>query len=117
MARVKTGLTNHKRHVKVLKLTKGYFGAKSVLYRTAHEQLMKGRSYAFGDRRKNKDNFRKLWITRINAAARVNGLSYSQLMHGLTLANITINRKVLSEIAISDPKGFATICDKAKASL
>lgn len=117
MARVKTGLTNHKRHKKVLRLTKGYFGSKHTLYRTAHEQLMKSRAYAFRDRRKKKDQFRKLWITRINAAARLNGLSYSQLMHGLKLANIEINRKVLSEIAISDPQGFTAICEKAKAAL
>ena len=117
MARVKTGLTNHKRHKKVLRLTKGYFGSKHTLYRTAHEQLMKSRAYAFRDRREKKDQFRKLWITRINAAARLNGLSYSQLMHGLKLANIEINRKVLSEIAISDPQGFTAICEKAKAAL
>ncbi len=117
MARVKTGLTNHKRHKKVLKLAKGYYGAKHCLYRTAHEQIMHSYQYAFRDRRKRKDEFRKLWITRINAAARSNDLSYSVLMHGLKLANININRKVLSEIAIADPKGFTAICDKAKSAL
>ena len=117
MARVKTGLTNHRRHKKVLKLAKGYFGSKHALYRTAHEQVMKSRAYAFADRRKKKDQFRKLWISRIYAAARLYDLSYSKLMHGLDLAQITINRKVLSEIAISDPEGFSAICAKAKEAL
>ncbi|MCR5564666.1 MAG: 50S ribosomal protein L20 [Gammaproteobacteria bacterium] len=117
MARVKTGVTNHRRHKKVLKLAKGYFGGKRLLYRTAHEAVMKAQSYAFRDRRKKKDQFRKLWIARINAAARLNDLSYSKLMHGLKLANVTVNRKVLSEIAIADPKGFTAICEKAKAAL
>ena len=117
MARVKTGVTNHRRHKKVLKLAKGYFGGKHLLYRTAHEAVMKAQSYAFRDRRKKKDQFRKLWIARINAAARLNDLSYSKLMHGLDLAKININRKVLSEIAIADPQGFTAICDKAKATL
>ena len=117
MARVKTGVTNHKRHKKILKLAKGYFGGKHLLYRTAHEAVMKAQSYAFRDRRKKKDQFRKLWIARINAAARLNDLSYSKLMHGLKLANVTVNRKVLSEIAIADPKGFTAICEKAKAAL
>lgn len=117
MARVKTGQHNHARHKKVLKLSKGYFGAKHCLYRSAHEQLMHSFKYAYNDRRKRKDEFRKLWITRINAAARLNGLSYSNLMHGLKLANININRKVLSEIAISDPKGFTAIVEKAKSYL
>ena len=117
MARVKTGVTNHRRHKMVLKLAKGYFGGKHLLYRTAHEAVMKAQSYAFRDRRKKKDQFRKLWIARINAAARLNDLSYSKLMHGLKLANVTVNRKVLSEIAIADPKGFTAICEKAKAAL
>jgi len=117
MARVKTGQMNHKRHVKVLKLAKGYYAAKHTLYRTAHEQVMNSGYYAFRDRRRKKDDFRKLWITRINAGARLNGLSYSQLVYGLKLANITINRKVLSDIATNDPEGFSAICDKAKESL
>jgi len=117
MARVKTGQHNHARHNKVLKLSKGYFGAKHCLYRSANEQLMHSYKYAFGDRRKKKDEFRKLWITRINAAARINGMSYSEFMHGLKVANININRKVLSEIAISDPQGFTAIVSKAKAAL
>ena len=117
MARVKTGVTNHARHNKVLKLAKGYYGAKHCLYKTAHEQVMHSGKYAFNDRRKKKSEFRKLWISRINAAARLNGLSYSKLMHGLQVAKICINRKVLSEIAISDPAGFTAICEKAKAAL
>ncbi len=117
MARVTNGQTNHQRHKKVLKLAKGYFGGKHALYRTAHEQVMKSRMYAFRDRRKKKDQFRKLWISRINAAARLNDLSYSRLMHGLQLAGISINRKVLSEIAIADPEGFSVICAKAKEAL
>ena len=117
MERVKNCVTNHRRHKKVLKLAKGYFGGKHLLYRTAHEAVMKAQSYAFRDRRKKKDQFRKLWIARINAAARLNDLSYSKLMHGLKLANVTVNRKVLSEIAIADPKGFTAICEKAKAAL
>ena len=117
MARVKKGVTNHKRHKKVLKLAKGYYGGKHCLYRSAHEQVMHSGKYAFNDRRKKKSEFRKLWIQRINAAARMNGLSYSKLMHGLDLAKININRKVLSEIAIADPQGFTAICDKAKATL
>jgi len=117
MARVKTGLTNHARHKKVFKLAKGYFGGKHCLYKSAHEQVMHSGKYAFNDRRKKKSEFRKIWIQRINAAARINGLSYSKLMYGLKLANININRKVLSDIAIVDPQGFASICDKAKAKL
>ncbi|MBP5785435.1 MAG: 50S ribosomal protein L20 [Methanobrevibacter sp.] len=117
MARVKTGKTNHQRHLKVLKLAKGYFGGKHCLYKSAHEQVMHSGKYAYNDRRKNKSNFRKLWIQRINAAARMNDLSYSQLMHGLKLANININRKVLAEIAVADLSGFAAICDQTKAQL
>ncbi|MBR4237487.1 50S ribosomal protein L20 [bacterium] len=117
MARVKTGKTNHQRHLKVLKLAKGYFGGKHCLYKSAHEQVMHSGKYAYNDRRKNKSNFRKLWIQRINAAARMNDLSYSMLMHGLKLANININRKVLAEIAVADASGFAAICDQAKAAL
>ncbi len=117
MARVKTGVTNHARHKKVLKLAKGYFGGKHCLYKSAHEQVMKGGNYAFNDRRKKKGEFRKIWIQRINAAARLNGLSYSKLMNGLKKANININRKVLSDIAINDAKAFTAICEKAKAAL
>ena len=117
MARVKTGPVTHRRHKKVLKMAKGYFGAKHLLYRTANEQVMHSLKYAYRDRKNLKREMRKLWIARINAAARNNDLSYSRLMHGLDLANIEINRKMLSEIAIHDPKGFTDICNKAKKAL
>jgi len=117
MARVKGGYTTRRRRKKVLKLAKGYFGSKHLLYRTANEQVMHSLKYAYNDRKDLKSNMRKLWIARINAAARMNDMSYSTLMHGLKVANITVNRKMLSEIAIQDPKGFTTICDKAKKAL
>ena len=117
MARVKTGVTNHAKHVKTLKLAKGYYAGKHALYKSAHEQVMHSGKYAFGDRRKKKGEFRKIWIQRINAAARLNGLSYSKLMHGLELANININRKVLADIAVSDSEAFTKICEQAKAAL
>ena len=117
MARVKGGTVSRARRKKVLKLAKGYFGSKHTLYKTANEQVMHSFRYAFNDRRKLKGNMRKIWITRINAAARMNDLSYSRLMHGLKLANIQVNRKMLSEMAIHDPKGFTSIVDKAKKAL
>lgn len=117
MARVKGGYTTRRRRKKVLKLAKGYFGSKHLLYRTANEQVMHSFKYAYNDRKDLKSNMRKLWIARINAAARMNDMSYSKLMHGLRLANVTVNRKMLSEIAIADPKGFTAICDKAKKAL
>ncbi len=117
MARVKGGIVSRKRRKKILKLAKGYFGAKHLLYRTAKEQVMNSLAYADRDRRRKKRDFRKLWITRINAAARLNDLSYSKLINGLTLANIEVNRKMLSDIAIQDPKGFAMICKQAKDAL
>jgi large subunit ribosomal protein L20 len=117
MARVKGGIVSRKRRKKILKLAKGYFGAKHLLYRTAKEQVMNSLAYAYRDRRRKKRDFRKLWITRINAAARLNGLSYSKLINGLALANIEVNRKMLSDIAIQDPKGFAQICKQAKDAL
>lgn len=117
MARVKGGYTTRRRRKKVLKLAKGYFGSKHLLYRTAHEQVMHSLKYAYNDRKDLKSNMRKLWIARINAAARMNDMTYSTLMHGLKVANISVNRKMLSEIAIQDPKGFTTICDKAKKAL
>ena len=117
MARVKGGVVSRKRRKRVLKLAKGYYGAKHILFRTAKEQVMNSYYYAYRDRRQKKRDFRKLWITRINAAARLNGLSYSQLMHGLKLAEIDINRKMLSEMAISDPEGFASLVETAKAKL
>lgn len=117
MARVKGGVASIKRHKRVLKQAKGYFGSKHLLFKTAHEQVMHSLKYAYVSRRLLKRDYRKLWIARINAAARANGLSYSKLMNGLKKANVTINRKMLSEIAIADPKSFAKICDTAKANL
>ena len=117
MARVKGGYTTRQRRKKVIKLAKGYYGAKHILYKTAHEQVMHSFKYAYNDRKDLKRNMRKLWIARINAAARMNEISYSNLMHGLKLANVTINRKMLSEIAIHDPKGFTKIVETAKAAL
>ena len=117
MARVKGGTVSRARRKRVLKLAKGYFGSKHTLYKTANEQVMHSFKYAYNDRRKLKGNMRKLWITRINAAARMHDLSYSRLMHGLKLANIEINRKMLSEMAIHDEQGFAKICEEAKSAL
>ena len=117
MARVKGGTVTRARRKRVLKLAKGYFGSKHTLYKTANEKVMHSFKYAFNDRRKLKGNMRKIWIARINAAARMNGLSYSRLMHGLKLANIEINRKMLSEMAIHDAESFTKICEEAKAAL
>ena len=117
MARVKNGAVTKARHKKVLKQAKGYFGSKHRLYKTAHEQVMHSMAYAYRDRRNLKRNMRKLWIARINAAARMNDISYSKLMHGLKLANVEINRKMLSEIAICDPEGFTAIVETAKKAL
>ena len=117
MARIKGSTPSRNRHKKVLKQAKGYFGSKHLLYRTAHEQVMHSLKYAYIDRRKLKRDMRKLWIARINAAARMNDISYSNLMHGLKLANVNVNRKMLSEIAIADPDGFKTICEEAKKAL
>jgi large subunit ribosomal protein L20 len=117
MPRVRNSVATRNRRKKILKLAKGYFGSKHLLYRTAHEQVMHSLKYAYRDRRTLKREMRKLWIARINAAARMNDISYSQLMHGLKLAKIEVNRKMLSEIAIADPKGFTGIVDKAKKAL
>ena len=117
MARVKKGVNAHKRHKKVLKQAKGYFGHKSKLFKVANQQVMKSLSYAKRDRKAKKRDFRKLWIQRINAACRVNGLSYSRFMNGLKKANIALDRKVLSDIAITDPNGFAALCEQAKSAL
>lgn len=117
MPRVKGGTVTRQRRKKVLKLAKGYRGSKHTQFKVAKQQVMKSYQYAFRDRRKNKSNFRKLWIARINAAARMNGISYSQLMHGLKLANIDINRKMLADLAVNDPKAFAAIADQAKQAL
>ena len=116
MARVKGGKKVAKRK-KILKLAKGYFGSKHRLYRTAKEQLLHSWDYAYRDRRNKKRDFRKLWIARINAGAREHGLSYSQMMHGLKLAGVELNRKVLSDIAIADKAGFAKLAEQAKAAL
>jgi len=117
MARVKGGNVARKRRKKILKLAKGYYGSKHTLYKTAHEQVMHSYAYAYRDRKQLKREMRKLWIARVNAAARMNDLSYSKLIHGLKLANIDINRKMLSEIAIADPKGFSDIATLAKKAL
>ena len=114
MARVKTARTTRARHKKVLKMAKGYFGAKSIRYRMANQAVMKSGMYAYIGRKDKKSNFRKLWIARINAAARMNGTTYSKLMAGLKKANITINRKMLAEVAVSDPKAFAEIANIAR---
>ncbi|MEH7074796.1 50S ribosomal protein L20 [Neobacillus drentensis] len=114
MPRVKGGTVTRKRRKKVLKLAKGYFGSKHTLYKVANQQVMKSLMYAFRDRRQKKRDFRKLWITRINAAARMNGLSYSRLMHGLKLAGIEVNRKMLAELAVSDANAFTELANVAK---
>lgn len=117
MARVKGAMVTKKKHKKVLKLAKGYFGAKSKQYRTANEAVMKSLVYAYTGRRLKKRDFRRLWITRISAAAKMNGINYSRFMNGLKKAGIDINRKMLSEIAISDAAGFTALVEKAKAAL
>jgi len=116
MPRVKGGIVSRKRRKRVLKLAKGYFGSKHTLYKTANEQVMKSLQYAYRDRRQKKRDFRKLWITRINAAARMNGLSYSKLMHGLKVAGIDVNRKMLAELAVSDMPAFTALAEAAKAA-
>ena len=117
MPRVKGGITSRKRHKKILKLAKGYFGSKRTLYRTAHEQVMRSLAYAYRDRKQRKREFRKLWITRINAAAKLNNMKYSTLIHGLSLANVQVNRKMLSDIAIFQPEDFTAYCELAKQAL
>ncbi len=114
MARVRNGAVTKARHKKVLKEAKGYFGSKHRLYKTAKEQLMHSGQYAFRDRRQKKRDFRKLWITRINAACRLNDISYSRFIEGLNKAGVLVNRKMLSEIAINDPKAFAELVKVAK---
>ena len=114
MARVRNGAVTKARHKKVLKEAKGYFGSKHRLYKTAKEQLMHSGQYAFRDRKQRKRDFRKLWITRINAACRLNDISYSRFIEGLNKAGVEVNRKMLSEIAINDPKAFAELVKVAK---
>ena len=115
--RIKRGVNAVKKRRKIMKLAKGYFGAKSKLYRTAREAVMKSQNYAYIGRKAKKRDFRKLWIARINAGARLNGLSYSKLMYGLKLADITLNRKVLADLAVTDAAAFANLCELAKAKL
>ncbi len=117
MPRVKGTKVTRNRRKKIIKLAKGYFGSKHVLFKTAKEQVMHSFKYAYRDRRRRKRDFRKLWITRINAAARMNEMSYSRLINGLKLAGIDINRKVLADIAVNDEKGFSAICKQAAKAL
>lgn len=117
MPRVKGGTVTRRRRKKILKLAKGYFGSKHRLYKVANQQVMKSLMYAYRDRRQRKRDFRKLWITRINAAARMNGLSYSRLMHGLKLAGIEVNRKMLADLAVNDTAAFTQLANIAKENL
>ena len=117
MARIKGGLNAKKKHNRVLKLAKGYRGARSKQYRVAKQSVMRALTSSFAGRTERKSQFRRLWIARINAAARLNGLSYSKFMYGLKLANVDLNRKMLSEMAISDPEGFAALVEVAKSKL
>ena len=117
MARVKGALNARKKHKKVLKLARGYRGARSKQYGVAKQSVMKGMAYAFAGRKQTKREYRKLWIARINAGARMNGLSYSRLMHGLKLAGVNINRKMLADLAITDATGFSKLAETAKAQL
>ena len=117
MARIKGGANAKKKHNRVLKAAKGYRGARSKQYRVAKQSVMRADASAFAGRKERKRDFRKLWIARINAAARQNDISYSQLMHGLKVAGVDMNRKVLSEIAIADPEGFAKLVEVAKAAI
>lgn len=115
--RIKRAVNAVKKRRKIMKLSKGYFGAKSKLYRIARQAVMKSLAYSFVGRKAKKRDFRKLWIARINAGCRQNGLSYSKFMHGLNLAEINLNRKVLADMAVNDATGFATLCETAKAKL
>ena len=114
MARIKAAVNAHKKRRKIMKLAKGYYGSKSKQYRAAQEQVMRSLRYAYIGRKLRKRDFRQLWIARINAAARINGLSYSKLMNGLKVAGVDINRKMLAELAISDPAAFAALAETAK---
>jgi large subunit ribosomal protein L20 len=117
MPRVKRGVTAHAKHKKVLAKAKGYYGARSKIYRVAKQAVIKAGQYAYRDRRQRKRQFRVLWIARINAAARENGLSYSRMIDGLNKANVEVDRKVLADIAVFDAAGFSALAEKAKASL
>ncbi|MBA4419638.1 MAG: 50S ribosomal protein L20 [Anaerolinea sp.] len=116
MARVKGGPKGHLRHIKVLKMNQGYFGSRHRLFKRANEAMLKSLFYATRDRRVRKRDLRKLWITRINAAARLNGVSYSRLINGLKIAKIELNRKMLADMAVRDPKAFSAVVAKAKAA-
>ena len=116
MSRVKGGAVTRRRHKKILKMTKGQWGTKHRLFRRANEAMMKSQWYAYRDRRNRKRDLRRLWITRINAAARLSGLSYSRLIHGLKGASIELDRKILADLAVRDPQTFASIVDLAKQS-
>ena len=117
MARIKGGLNAKKKHNRVLKLAKGYRGARSKQYRVAKQSVMRALTSSYAGRKERKRQFRQLWIARINAAARLNGLSYSQFMHGLKLANVDLNRKVLADMAVTDVAGFAKLVEVAKSKL
>ena len=117
MARVKGGFVRTRRRKRILKLAKGYYGAKHRLFKTAKEQVMKSLLYAYRDRRQRKRDFRRLWITRINAAARQNGLSYSKFMHGLKLAGVEVNRKMLADLAVNDANAFNALAGIAKENI
>ncbi len=117
MARIKGAMMTRKRRKKVIKLAKGYYGAKSRLFKTAKEAVMKSGQYAYIGRRQKKRDFRRLWITRISAAAKLNGMNYSTFMNGLKKAGITLNRKMLAELAVSDAAAFTALTEKAKAAL
>ena len=117
MARVKRGVIARARHKKILKQAKGYYGARSRVYRVAFQAVIKAGQYAYRDRRQRKRQFRQLWIARINAAARINGLSYSKFMYGLKLAEVDLNRKILSDMAINDAEGFAKLAELAKSKI
>lgn len=117
MARVKTGANRRRRHKRILNLTKGNYGTRSRLYRRANEAMMKNLWYEYRDRRTRKRDLRRLWITRINAGSRLNGLPYSRLIHGLKEAKITLNRKILADMAVRHPEAFAQVVEKAKAAV
>ena len=117
MARIKGGMNAKKKHNRILKLAKGYRGARSKQYRVAKQSVMRALTTAYAGRKQKKRQFRQLWIARINAAARMNGLSYSKFMYGLKLANIELNRKVLADMAVNDAEGFAKLAEAAKAKL
>lgn len=117
MARIKGALNARKKHKKVLKLSKGYFGARGKQYRTAKQSVMRALAHSFAGRKQTKREYRRLWIARINAAARLNGISYSRMMNGLKVAGIDVNRKMLAELAVNDSQAFTVLAEKAKASI